>query len=87
MAQNIEVIYTNDIVKCSLCNKEEQSNGKICIMKDCNHHYHIKCIINYVVINNKKNCPICQKKFDDIRISIAVAFQKNSLTELVGVTS
>ncbi len=86
MAQNIEVIYTNDIVKCSLCNKEEQSNGKICVMSNCKHHYHISCIIDHVIYKDKL-CPICHNSFDDIRISIAIAFKKNSLTELIDVLS
>ncbi len=84
MSQGIEVIYSNETVKCLICNKEEKSNGKMFIMKNCKHHYHISCILDHVIYKDKL-CPVCHNSFDDIRISIATAFRKNNLQELIDV--
>lgn len=80
--QSVTVVYTDDVLQCGICSESHQSNGKMIILDNCNHTFDLSCLIQYASYNKIK-CPICGIAINDIRLSIAVAFQKNSLTELV----
>lgn len=43
--------------ECSIC--LESLEADITVLK-CLHHFHTKCIINYVVKYKKDKCPICR---------------------------
>lgn len=77
--QTITVFYDNEPIMCELCNINEKSNGNMCILDICKHQYHIKCLIK----NCKKECPKCNISINDIRLSIAIAFQKNNVNDLI----
>jgi hypothetical protein len=79
--QTITVYYDNESITCQLCNINEKSNGSMCILDTCKHQYHIKCLIQ----NCKKECPKCNIAINDIRLSIAIAFQKHNTSELLDV--
>ena len=82
--QGLDVIYTNDIIRCQLCHCIAESNGNMTMMQHCKHSYHIKCLIEYCS-NNSMICPECSMKFDDIRISLAVAYSKNDTQSFLDV--
>lgn len=47
-------------MNCSICLKEIKENNKV--KTDCNHLFHLTCILNNFKINNYsgENCPICR---------------------------
>ena len=48
-------------MNCSICLKEIKENNKV--MTDCNHPFHLSCILKNFKINNYsgEKCPICRK--------------------------
>jgi hypothetical protein len=82
--QGLEVIYTNDIVRCQLCHCVSESDGKIARMDQCNHTYHIRCLIDHAYINHMI-CPECDKEFSDIRLSLAVAYKQRNTGAFVDI--
>lgn len=80
--QTLTVIYNDEISQCEYCNKQEASNGSIVSLDECKHTFHICCLIHHSSEHGIK-CPICNTKINDMRLSIAVSFKRNSLQELI----
>ena len=54
-------INPNDI--CSICLSNIQDNDDITKL-NCNHYYHLKCILNLTMVTLRYNrCPNCRKEF------------------------
>jgi hypothetical protein len=52
---------------CTICiNTLNEENdvffGKMCLKFSCNHYMHFKCLYEYLIINSKRNCPLCRTK-------------------------
>jgi hypothetical protein len=81
-SQTISVIKDEGAI-CNICNLNTfMPNNDMLSLNDCKHTYHTSCLIEHVCKNGKE-CPICKKKIDDIRLSVAVAFQRHSINELI----
>lgn len=81
---SLTVEYNDDIIQCQQCRIQECSHGKICKVNDCGHTFHITYMIKYAS-HNRLECPLCKNKVDDIRLSIAIAFQKQNHQELIQI--
>jgi hypothetical protein len=79
--QGITVDYTNNLLTCQLCNKHAPSHGGMLQMDKCGHIYHIQCIIHAIDEKhdndvNVMQCPCCQHKFQDTRLTLAIAYKR-----------
>lgn len=73
--QLLNVIYDKDITRCQLCHCVQESNGSMLSMQTCKHTFHICCLIDYACVNYMQ-CPVCDMMFDDLRLSLAVAYKQ-----------
>jgi hypothetical protein len=81
-SQTISVIQDEETI-CNICNLSAIiSSNAMLSLNDCKHAYHTSCLIEYACKNGKE-CPMCKKKIDDIRLSVAVAFERQSTNELI----
>ena len=61
-----KISYDDSIVNyVCYCNNYFYNKEKIVILLPCNHLVHEKCISN-LLLNNKKNCPLCNVIFTKI---------------------
>jgi hypothetical protein len=84
LCQGMNVIYEADYNRCQICHCVDESNGKFVCLSDCNHTYHIGCLIDYSC-NNDMKCPKCNTKFYDIRLSLAVAYKRGDTQGFINV--
>ena len=82
-SQSIIVDYTDTIVTCELCQESNMCKGNILKMEKCHHIFHISCLINYACCQNNYLCPICTYPYDDIRLSLAVAYKKKDTQDFI----
>lgn len=78
---SITVVEETGGIICGLWDEDSHATRDIISLDNCGHIYHIKCIIKYAE-KHRIECPKCKYKLNDIRLSIALAFKKNSLCEL-----
>jgi hypothetical protein len=48
---------------CPICQDDESDDNNWCILNNCNHKYHFKCIDSWIskqVIKTEKKCPYCK---------------------------
>jgi hypothetical protein len=82
-SQSIIVDYSDIVVTCELCQESNMCKGNIIKMEKCHHIFDISCLINYACCKNKFLCPICIYPYEDIRISLAVAYKKQNTQEFI----
>lgn len=68
--QTISVEYSDKLISCQLC------NGNYIYMNNCNHSFHVLCLINDAYLSAKMLCPCCNLPYNDLRLSLAVAYKK-----------
>lgn len=69
------MIYDDDECKCELCLEVGKSNGTMLKLNDCDHIFHIECIIDYLTDYAMK-CPVCATTFEDFRLGLAVLYKR-----------
>ncbi len=74
--QTISVEYSDKLISCQLCNLCSESNGNYIYMNNCNHSFHVLCLINDAYLSAKMLCPCCNLPYNDLRLSLAVAYKK-----------
>jgi 1-acyl-sn-glycerol-3-phosphate acyltransferase len=71
-----KISYDDSIVNyVCYCNNYFYNKEKIVILLPCNHLMHEKCISN-LLLNNKKNCPLCNVTFIKILLESKLSNQK-----------
>ena len=80
----MNVIYEADYNRCQICHCVDESNGKFVCLSHCKHTYHITCLIDYSS-NNSMKCPECNPKFYDVRLSLAVAYNRSDTQGFINV--
>lgn len=81
--QGIIVIDHDHEAVCQLCSGHQEKLRVMMILDECEHLFHMKCFLKHACAHHI-SCPICNAGVYDIRLSVARAFDRNSLTELVG---
>jgi hypothetical protein len=86
-------MYVNKLDECSICLDTLNNNNSVIL--ECNHDFHLICIMKHIIINRQSNriikCPLCRtdinrhifyniyKKYYHIRKNI-----KNDISKLQG---
>lgn len=70
--QGLTVIYGDDILRCQTCHCVEESNGNLICLNQCKHTHHVRCLVEHARVNGMV-CPDCDAKYEDVRMTIAVA--------------
>ena len=81
--QGITVDYTDAELCCQICNCRSCSNGSMITTDDCNHTFHVSCLIDHISKHKNMICPKCCKDVYDIRLSLAVAYKHNDVNEFI----
>ncbi len=82
-AQGITVEYENKQMYCMSCDQHDVSDGKMAYLNDCKHTYHISCLIDYASANNICHCPQCKVDIQDIRLSLAIAYNQQDTQKFI----
>jgi hypothetical protein len=82
-SQSIIVDYSDTVVTCELCQESNMCKGTIIKMEKCHHIFDISCLISYACEKHNYLCPICAYAYDDIRVSLAVAYKKQNTQEFI----
>jgi hypothetical protein len=77
--QTISVEYSDKLMSCQLCNLCSESNGNYTYMNNCNHSFHVLCLIDNAYLSSKMICPCCNMPYNDLRLSLAVAYKNKIL--------
>jgi len=56
----IKIDYNTDLDICSICYENYTYYSNIQKIIKCNHNYHEKCIKEWIITYDKKNCPLCR---------------------------
>jgi len=56
----IKIDYNINLGVCSICYDNYIYSSNIRKIIRCNHNYHEKCIQEWIITYNKKNCPLCR---------------------------
>ena len=83
--QGITVIGCDGKAVCEMCGGHQKTARDMLELNECKHVFHIRCFLEHACAHDKDiRCPTCNAGVYDIRLSVARAFGRNSVTELIG---
>jgi len=82
--------FSDTAKHCSICIDDINDIKSLCTLKPCNHVFHMKCMVDYLVASKKKTfskiiCPMCNENINCIKYNNNCIINNNEFYEQLNI--